>query len=124
MLNVTDDGWFGRTAGPYQHFAQARLRTIEQGLPLLRAANTGISAIVDAYGRVLAQLPLGETGVVDGILPGKIAPPPFARAPSLAGLLAWVVALLRLSRAETVRLTSIENKVLLQEIALKGGVKR
>ncbi len=92
MLNITDDGWFGRTAGPYQHFAQARLRTIEQGLPLLRAANTGISAIVDAYGRVLVQLPLGETGVVDGILPGKIAPPPFARAPSLAGLLAWVIA--------------------------------
>ncbi len=92
MLNVTDDGWFGRTAGPYQHFAQARLRTIEQGLPLLRAANTGISAIVDAYGRILAQLPLGEEGVVDGVLPGKIAPPPFARAPFLAGLLAWLVA--------------------------------
>lgn len=92
MLNVTDDGWFGRTAGPYQHFAQARLRTIEQGLPLLRAANTGISAIVDAYGRVLVQLPLGEVGVADGVLPGKIAPPPFARAPSLAGVLAWVIA--------------------------------
>jgi apolipoprotein N-acyltransferase len=93
MLNVTDDGWFGQTAGPYQHFAQARLRTIEQGLPLLRAANTGISAIVDAYGRVLGQLPLGEVGVVDGVLPGKIAPPPFARAPVLADLLAWVIAL-------------------------------
>jgi apolipoprotein N-acyltransferase len=93
MLNVTNDAWFGRTAGPYQHFAQARLRTIEQGLPLLRAANTGISAIVDAYGRVLAQLPLGEEGVVDGVLPGKIAPPPFSRAPFLFGLLAWIVAL-------------------------------
>jgi len=93
LLNVTNDAWFGRTAGPYQHFAQARLLTIEQGLPLLRAANTGISAIVDAYGRVLAQLPLGQEGVLDGILPGKIAPPPFARAPFLAGLLAWLVAL-------------------------------
>jgi apolipoprotein N-acyltransferase len=92
MLNVTNDAWFGRTAGPYQHFAQARLRTIEQGLPLLRAANTGISAIIDAYGRVLAQLPLGEEGVIDGVLPGKIAPPPFARAPFLADLLAWLVA--------------------------------
>jgi apolipoprotein N-acyltransferase len=93
MLNVTNDAWFGRTAGPYQHFAQARLRTIEQGLPLLRAANTGISAIVDAYGRVLAQLPLGKEGVVDSVLPGKIAPPPFSRAPFLAGLLVWIVAL-------------------------------
>lgn len=92
MLNVTDDAWFGRTAGPHQHFAQARLRTIEQGLPLLRAANTGISAIVDAYGRILAQLPLGAEGVIDGVLPGKIAPPPFARAPFLLGLLAWVIA--------------------------------
>jgi len=93
MLNVTNDAWFGRTAGPYQHFAQARVRTIEQGLPLLRAANTGITAIVDPYGRVLAQLPLGQEGVLDGILPGKIAPPPFARAPFLVGLLAWLVAL-------------------------------
>jgi apolipoprotein N-acyltransferase len=92
MLNVTDDAWFGQTAGPYQHFAQARLRTIEQGLPLLRDANTGISAIVDAYGRILAQLPLGQEGVVDGFLPGKIAPPPFARAPFLIGVLAWIFA--------------------------------
>jgi len=94
MLNVTDDGWFGRTSGPYQHFAQARLTAIEQGLPLLRAANTGISAIVDPYGRILGQLPLGEEGVIDGVLPGKIAAPPFARAPVLAGLLAWIGALL------------------------------
>lgn len=90
MLNVTDDAWFGRTAGPYQHFAQARLRTIEQGLPLLRTANTGISAIIDAYGRILAQLPLGHEGVLDGVLPGKIAPPLFARAPLLIGVLAWL----------------------------------
>ncbi len=94
MLNVTNDAWFGRTAGPYQHFAQARLLTIEQGLPLLRAANTGISAIVDPYGRILGELPLAQEGVLDGILPQKIAPPPFARAPLLAGLLAWTAALL------------------------------
>ncbi len=92
MLNVTNDAWFGRTAGPYQHFAQARLRSIEQGLPLLRDANTGVSAIIDAYGRVLAQLPVEEEGVIDGVLPGKIAPPPFARAPFGIDLLAWIVA--------------------------------
>jgi apolipoprotein N-acyltransferase len=92
MLNVTNDAWFGRTAGPYQHLAQARLRTIEQGLPLLRAANTGISAIIDPYGRVLVQLPLEEEGVVDGTLPGKIEQTPFSRAPFLVDLLAWIVA--------------------------------
>ncbi|QGM46192.1 apolipoprotein N-acyltransferase [Methylocystis heyeri] len=76
LLNVTSDGWFGHTSGPYQHFAQARLRAIEEGLPLIRAANTGISAIVDPYGRVLEQLPLGVEGVLDGALP-KPAPQTF-----------------------------------------------
>lgn len=101
MLNVTNDAWFGITPGPHQHFAQARLRTIEEGLPLVRAANTGISAIVDPYGRVLSQLPLGIEGVLDGLLPKPIAPPVFARYPLLAPLGLWFfllfcVAILRL----------------------------
>jgi apolipoprotein N-acyltransferase len=79
LLNVTDDAWFGRTAGPYQHFAQARLRSIEEGIPLVRSASTGISAIVDAYGRVTSSLPIGAENVIDGPLPGAIEPPPFAR---------------------------------------------
>jgi len=74
MLNVTDDAWFGVTAGPYQHFAEARLRTIETGLPLARAANTGISAVVDGYGRILAGAPLGVEAVVDSALPEPLDP--------------------------------------------------
>jgi apolipoprotein N-acyltransferase len=79
LLNVTNDGWFGKTSGPYQHFAQARLRTIEEGLPLVRVANTGISAIVDPYGRVLQSLPLGVEGVIDGPLPASAPSTFFSR---------------------------------------------
>jgi apolipoprotein N-acyltransferase len=93
LLNVTNDGWFGTTTGPYQHFAQARLRAIEEGLPLIRAANTGISAIVDPYGRVLAKLPLGTEGVLDGDLPQTIAPPLFARFPFVAAFSVWIAVL-------------------------------
>lgn len=89
LLNVTNDGWFGATSGPYQHFAQARLRTIEEGLPLVRAANTGVSAIVDPYGRILERLPLGVEAVVDGRLPKPASPPPFALHPFLWTSTLW-----------------------------------
>jgi apolipoprotein N-acyltransferase len=69
MLNLTNDAWFGLTPGPYQHFAQARMRAVEEGLPLVRAANTGISAIVDPMGRIVASHDLGQEGLVDGPLP-------------------------------------------------------
>ena len=79
LLNVTNDAWYGDTPGPHQHFHQARVRAVEEGLPLVRAANSGISAIVDAKGRVIASLGLGETGIVDGQLPAAPPPTPYAR---------------------------------------------
>jgi apolipoprotein N-acyltransferase len=98
ILNVTDDAWFGLTPGPYQHFALARLRSIEWGLPMARSANGGISAIVDAKGRVLASAPLGDEAAIDGHLPGALEPTIAARwgsgpfAFGLAALAAILVA--------------------------------
>lgn len=75
LLNLTNDGWYGKTAGPYQHFVSARLRAVEEGLPTVRVAFTGISGIIDGYGRVMKKLPLGEKGFIDGDLPQAIATP-------------------------------------------------
>lgn len=72
FINVTNDAWFGYTFGPYQHFAQARMRAVEFGRPLVRAANSGISAVVDPYGRLLASLPVGVEDVIDSPLPAPL----------------------------------------------------
>jgi apolipoprotein N-acyltransferase len=80
MLNVTNDAWYGRSSGPYQHFAIARTRAVEEGLPLVRVANNGISAVVDPLGRVLARTDIDAVGYVDAALPNPVARPPYARA--------------------------------------------
>lgn len=72
IVHITNDAWFGRFNGPYQHLAQARSRTIEQGLPLVRSANTGVSAMIDPFGRILNSLPLGQLGFVDAALPAAL----------------------------------------------------
>ncbi|MCX7287286.1 MAG: apolipoprotein N-acyltransferase [Rhodobacterales bacterium] len=99
LLQVTNDAWFGVRTGPFQHFDQARLRAVEQGLPLIRVANTGVTAVIDARGRVIASLPFGTMGALDTHVPGALPPTPYARWGDgpflllLAGL--FVLALLR-----------------------------
>ena len=75
LLNITNDAWYGETAGPHQHFAIARARAVEEGMPLVRVAATGISGVIDAYGRVTARLGLGSQGVLDAALPQALAQP-------------------------------------------------
>src|SRR5690606_7113560 len=77
LLNVTNDAWFGDSSGPYQHLAMARFRAVENGVPVVRSANTGISAVVDPYGRVSRRLPLGEAGAVDSPLPKSLGGTPY-----------------------------------------------
>ena len=97
LLNLTNDAWFGTFAGPQQHFAIAATRAVEEGLPMVRAANTGISAVIDPYGRPVAMLGLGVEGVIDSGLPRALpALPPYARWGNAlpAGMLGIVVLLI------------------------------
>jgi apolipoprotein N-acyltransferase len=83
LLNVTNDAWFGQTPGPHQHASQARLRAIEEGMPMIRAANNGVSSVIDAYGRSIGSLPLGSDGVLDTGLPRAIGLTTFSRVGNL-----------------------------------------
>ena len=79
IVHITNDAWFGNFSGPYQHLSQARVRAIEQGLPLVRSANTGISAIIDPYGNIISSIELNTAGYFDAVLPDKIPPTLYAR---------------------------------------------
>ncbi len=79
IFNATNDAWFGASLGPRQHLASARMRAVEGGLPMVRAANTGISAVIDGYGRIIARLGLDETGVLDARLPAALPATPFGK---------------------------------------------
>ncbi|MCF8477204.1 MAG: apolipoprotein N-acyltransferase [Pseudolabrys sp.] len=98
LLNLTNDGWFGITTGPYQHFHQARVLAIAEGLPLVRAANTGISGVIDPVGRVVASLPLGVENILDSGLPKAIAPTPFVAMGNYPLVLLLALSLIAVGR--------------------------
>jgi apolipoprotein N-acyltransferase len=79
VMQITNDAWFGSNSGPQQHLAQARLRAVEMGLPVARAANTGITAMIDPYGRITGALALDTRGVLDVSLPAALPETPYAR---------------------------------------------
>jgi apolipoprotein N-acyltransferase len=87
VVNVTNDGWFGMSSGPYQHFQQTRMLAIAEGLPVVRAANTGISAVIDPVGRIVNSLPLGVEGVFDAQLPRALAPTTYVKFGNLPFIL-------------------------------------
>jgi len=106
IVNLTNDGWFGISTGPYQHLQQVRLRAIEEGLPAVRAANTGISAVIDPMGRIVARLGLGLEGVLDSSLPSAIPPTIYARAGDIPAAAIVVAALIFVIRRRIAGRTS------------------
>jgi apolipoprotein N-acyltransferase len=108
LLNISNDAWFGETEGPHQHLALARLRAIEEGLPIVRSTSTGISAVIDGYGRTVTSLGLNQQGVLESPLP-KALPAPFVptgvRILAVVFLCAGIILffllqLIRIERAE------------------------
>jgi apolipoprotein N-acyltransferase len=91
LINVTNDGWFGNSTGPYQHLAQLRLRAIEQGLSIVRSANTGISAVIDPFGRFVDVLGLGKVGVIDSHLPQNLSLTTFAKVGDISTFLLLIL---------------------------------
>jgi len=114
LINLTNDGWFGNSIGPHQHFHQARVRAVEQGLPLIRAANNGISAVIDSQGRILSRLELNRRGVIDTGLPSIGAPTLYSRfgdtifALNILAFSLWALMLRRSPRSPSAR-NSREN---------------
>jgi apolipoprotein N-acyltransferase len=106
IVNLTNDGWFGISTGPYQHLQQTRMRAIEEGLPVVRAANTGISAVIDPVGRIVARLGLGLEGVLDSGLPAAIPPTVYARVGDIPAAIMVSVALIFVIRRRVAKQTS------------------
>jgi apolipoprotein N-acyltransferase len=94
LINITNDGWFGNTTGPRQHLHQARVRAVEEGLPIVRAANNGISAVIAPSGRINTILGMNVRGGIDADLPQTVSPPPYARLGDLNFLMVWVLTAL------------------------------
>ncbi|GHU00493.1 apolipoprotein N-acyltransferase [Alphaproteobacteria bacterium] len=117
LLNVVNDGWYGRSAAPYQHLAAARARAVEEGTPLVRAANTGISAVIDGYGRLIASLPLGEEGILDSPLPAPLSGATWYNEWGDLAPLALMVAFILLTWA----LGAVKNRLKGQFAARLGG---
>lgn len=103
LLQITNDAWFGEFAGPFQHLAQARMRAVEQNLPMVRVANTGVSAMIDPGGRILAEIPLGEAGFLDAALPEAGPPTLYSRTKD------WAVLALLLAAAAGLAATRPKN---------------
>lgn len=72
MFNITNDAWYGNSSGPYQHFYNVRFRAVENGIPLIRVANNGISSIIDSYGRIVGKTALNQNTILDGYIPDKV----------------------------------------------------
>lgn len=101
LINVTNDAWFGMTPGPYQHLHQTAVRAVEEGLPVVRAANNGVSAVIDPFGRTVRALPLGARDVLDSDLPRPLPPTVFSRAghvPMAVAMIGILILLLRRGR--------------------------
>ena len=94
LLQLTNDAWFGTFSGPFQHLTQAQFRAVEYGLPVVRAANTGISAVIDPYGRLVAFLSLGEQNAIDALLPAPLPATVYARTGDLPVILLSLIGLL------------------------------
>jgi apolipoprotein N-acyltransferase len=101
IVNVTNDGWFGISTGPYQHLQQTRMRAIEEGLPIVRAANTGVSAVIDPVGHIVASLGLGVKGVLDSGLPSSIPPTLYAKLGDLPAAMMVALAAIVVGRRRT-----------------------
>lgn len=92
ILLITNDAWFGQVSGPFQHLAQARLRSAEQGLPMIRVANTGVSAMIDAHGQITAFVPLGKAGYLDAALPAALPPTLYSKTGDMPLLILMALA--------------------------------